>query len=64
VNGTCDYHLLKDIVGIECEREKERNNTIKIGISAINIMVDSFHMTEKLIAFGELAQNVVHCSSQ
>ena len=60
MNGTCVHHLLDHIVSIECEREKERANTIKIGISAINIMVDSFLVTEQLIAFGEFGQNVVN----
>ena len=64
MNGTCGYHLLKNTVGIGSGREKERGNTIKIGISAINVMVVSFHMTEKLIALGEFGQNVVHCCSQ
>lgn len=45
-------------------RGKKGSNTVKICISAINIMVDSLLMTEKFIAFGELGQNVVHCRCQ
>jgi len=35
-------------------------HTIKIGISPINIMIDSFPMREKLIALGEFGQDIVN----
>jgi len=42
-------------------REKRREaNTIKIGINALNNMVNSLLITDKNIAFREFGQNVVN----
>ena len=58
---TCGDHLCgEDKVSNRCEMEKEKACTVKVGIGSINLMIDSFLMAEKLIAFREFGQNVVN----
>jgi hypothetical protein len=60
VNGTGADHLFMILLALKCESERRELNTVKIGISASHIMVDSFHNTDKYIAFGKSGQDVVN----
>ena len=52
------------LLALDARGKRKEAHTIQIGVSAINIMVDSFLMAEELITLWELGQNVVHCFCQ